>query len=98
MMKRIVTLNIATILTLSVFFLITYYFLLMDSFFSISSIIASAHHLAIKKHLLVLGLLPIYIATVIFGTATLGIYLGTSIQDRILRLKEKSLQKSPLKI
>jgi hypothetical protein len=91
-MKKLVTLNIGTILTLAILFLVIYYVLLLNNFFSISSIIANAHHLALKKHLLVLGLLPIYIATMIFGTATIGIYLGTSIQERIMRAVKNRFQ------
>ncbi len=84
-MKKLVTLNIGVILTLTMLFSVIYYILLVNNFLSISSIIANTHHLAIKKHLLVLGLLPIYIAAMIFGTALLGTYLGSTLQDRIGR-------------
>lgn len=98
-MKKLVGLNIGAILALIVFFLIIYYFLLVNDFFSISSIIANAHHLAIKKHLLVLGLLPVYIAAMIFGSALLATYLGSYAQKRISRAvgKDCGYQKAQVK-
>lgn len=47
---------------------------------SISEIIHQAHHLTITQHLLILGLLPIYIATIVFSACLLGIYLGTKLK------------------
>ncbi|MBV9576221.1 MAG: hypothetical protein JO149_06325 [Gammaproteobacteria bacterium] len=89
-MKKLVGLNIGAILALIIFFLVIYYFLLVNDFFSISSIISNAHHLAIKKHLLVLGLLPVYIAAMIFGSAVIATYLGSSIQNRISKAVRNS--------
>lgn len=70
---------------------IAYYFLLNDNFLhsSISSIIAHARPLAVKKHLIVLGLLPIYIATIIFGSATIVIYL-TARLEHLLASRDKT--------
>ena len=68
-----------------------YYLLLRDNYLhsSIASIITYAHHLAIREHLLILGLLPIYIAFMIFGSATVGLYLGASVQTLLSRTVKK---------
>lgn len=86
-MKQILPLNIATFISFVVIFSIAYYFLLQDNFLhiSISGIISRAHYLALKKHLLVLGLLPIYIATVVFGAAILSVQLGSTLSGLIAR-------------
>lgn len=64
-----------------------YFFLLNDHFLhiSIKSIISCAHDLAIKKHLLVLGFLPIYIAAMMFGSILLGIYFGSRLENLLTR-------------
>jgi Na+/citrate or Na+/malate symporter len=87
-MKKIVSLNLATIFTLMVLSYFAYYLLVSDNFMhiSISSILSQAHHLEMKKHLLILGLLPFYIAAVIFGTAILSLYLGSLLQQFLKRL------------
>ena len=92
-MKKIVSLNLATILTFIVLSYVAYYLLVRDNFLhiSISAIIGNSHHLDIKRHLLVLGLLPFYIAAMIFGTGILSIYLGSRIQERFIRLRDKPL-------
>lgn len=60
-----------------------YYILLKDTFLnaSISSIIASSHKFARQNHVLVLGLIPIYISLMIFGASILGIYVGSRLQQ-----------------
>lgn len=70
---------------------IAYYLLLRDNYLhsSISSIIDYSHNLAIREHLLILGLLPIYIGFMIFGAATVGLYLGASIQTILTRVARK---------
>lgn len=87
-MRKFIILNIATFLIFIALFYVAYHCLTRDHFLpiSISSIIAHSHNLEIKKHLLVLGLLPFYIAAVIFGTALLSAYLGTIIQKRVKKL------------
>jgi len=86
-MKQIIPLNIGTILSFMVMFTIAYYLLLQDNFLhiSISSIITRAHYLEIKRHLIVLGLLPVYIATIIFGAGIASVYLGATVQALIRR-------------
>ena len=67
---------------------IIYYFLIIDNIFhlSISSIISYTQDLAITQHLLIMGLLPIYIATTVFGTA----YVAFLLQQFLFRLVCKS--------
>lgn len=86
-MRKLVSLNIGIILALMMCFLLAYYFLIYDNFFhaSISSIISQSNDLESKKHLLVLGLLPIYIGTVIFGMCSLGVCLGSYAQKLMLK-------------
>lgn len=90
-MKKIPSINIATLLTFFVLSFGAYYLLLRDNFFhaSISAIIAQSHSLETTRHLLVLGLLPFYIAAVIFGTAMLSIYIGSFFNQFALRFKNK---------
>lgn len=86
-MKKIASQNIAVLITLTVVFYAVYALLLQDTFLntSISSIIARSHDLELRTHLIVLGLLPIYIATVVFGSAMLGIYIGSWVKQIMLR-------------
>lgn len=80
------------IIAVSLLFLLcsVYYLLIQDTVLhtSISSIIAYSHKLALQNHVLVLGLIPIYISFMVFGAALLGIYLGTQLQ-RLLSRKQK---------
>lgn len=91
-MKRLANLNIGILIALVLACYCAYYLLLQDNFLhtSISDIIASSHQLHTQKHLLVLGLLPIYIGTIVFGFAMLGIYLGLQVQRHILRKSIKN--------
>ena len=82
MPNRKLSLNISIIVAITAIFYVVYYLLLFDNYLhiSISSIISHSHHLQDRKHLLVLGLLPIYIAAMIFGAAMLSIYLGSRLE------------------
>jgi hypothetical protein len=75
---------------------VAYYLLVSDNCIhcSISYIINYAHTLAIKEHLLVVAALPIYIATVIFGSALLGITLSNRIEKFFARSRKKKLTKN----
>jgi hypothetical protein len=86
MKKTILSLNIVIIITLTVICYAAYSLLLQDNFLhsSISAIISMSHQLDPKRHLIVLGLLPIYIATVIFGAALLGLYIGSFVQEYLM--------------
>ena len=48
--------------------------------FSISSITQSANHFAGHWRIMAVAFIPIYIAVMVFGTALLGVYLGSSLQ------------------
>ena len=69
-MKKIIYSNLTGLITLLVSAAVIYYFLLHENFMhlSIACIINNSHHLADRQHIVVLGLLPIYIAIIIFGT------------------------------
>jgi uncharacterized membrane protein YfcA len=86
MTKRF-SISIGTIFAIITVSYLAYYLLLCKNFLhtSISEIISYSHSLAITKHLLILGLLPVYIAAMVFGTAMLGIYLSSLVQHLILR-------------
>ena len=88
-MKRLQKLNLGIVLALLVACYVDYYYLLQDSYFSISSIITHTHNLDGKKHLLVLALLPIYISTMVFGAATIGLYLGRIFQNFLSALQKR---------
>lgn len=87
-MKKNLSPNIGAIISSVMIFIIAYYILLNDTCFhtSIASIIALSENLKLKEHMLVLGLLPVYIATIVFGAAIFGLYLGSSIQVRFARI------------
>lgn len=44
---------------------------------SISAMLSALGHWARHWHVLAIGLLPVYIALMVFGTAVVGIYLGS---------------------
>lgn len=81
---------ICRIITLIAVFYAAYSLLLLDNSLhtSISSIIDKSHHLQAVKHIAVLGLLPIYIGTMVFGSAMLGLYLGAKLQRLLASMRE----------
>lgn len=66
--------------------LLAFYLLVADNGLhcSISSIITYARSLQMNQHAVVLGMLPIYIAAVIFGAAILGAVLGKRVERFII--------------
>jgi hypothetical protein len=82
MRNKPLSITISCITVLAAVACVAYYLLFTDNFLhiSIASIIHASHHLNIKSHLLILGLLPIYIAGMIFGAALIGLYLGSKIE------------------
>jgi hypothetical protein len=74
-----------------------YYLLLTDNRFhcSIAYIIHYAHTLALRQHLTLLGLLPIYIAIVIFGAAMLGVAFSHHLDSYIKRILKQKRSKAP---
>lgn len=93
-MRNLISLKLASATALAAVFCVVYYVLFSDSFMHISvgSILAQCHELSLKKHLLVLGLIPIYIALMIFGAAVLGMYIGTMLQSFLDRASKKTLK------
>lgn len=85
MLERFIDSKISIVLATMIACYLAYYLLLSenDLHTSIASIIAYSHHLTHGQHILLLALLPIYIALMIFGSASVGLYLGKGIQ-RIL--------------
>lgn len=86
-MEKRLKFNIGTIIAFTALSYVVYYLLVSDNslHISIGYIISHTHHMALKKHLIVLGLLPVYIAIMVFGAATLGTYIGSSLQHLITR-------------
>ena len=66
---------------------IAYYLLISNNWLhcSIATIIQYAHTLPVNRHLILLGLLPIYIAFVIFGSALLIASLGKWLEGLVMR-------------
>lgn len=79
--------NMVTLVTLTIVVYVSYFMLIQDNFLhtSIDNIIQNTHQLDPKTHLIVLGLLPIYIATVIFGSTIIGLYSGIAMQQILNR-------------
>ncbi|HTM63954.1 MAG TPA: hypothetical protein VL360_05575 [Gammaproteobacteria bacterium] len=87
-MKFILTsLSLASLISQFLTGVIAYYLLIWDNYFkcSIANIIHYAHNLPLHKHLVLLGMLPIYIAIVIFGSALLSTFVGSRMKDFIIR-------------
>lgn len=82
-MQRLAKFNIGMLFALILATYLAYYLLLQDNCLhtSIGFILSHSHGLALKEHLIVLGLLPIYIAMIIFGAGLLAAYLGSTLQD-----------------
>ena len=64
-------------------FYFAYYLLLQDNFASISSIVDTAYTFVLRKHFIVFGLLPVYIAIIIFGIGMLSMYVSSVIENRL---------------
>lgn len=64
-----------------------YYLLLPDNIlpFTIPSALTCINHWVRHWHVLAVGLLPIYLALMIFGAGVLGIYFGSAAQRWLTR-------------
>lgn len=94
-MKKSTSLNLGGFICLVVAVYLLYCLLLRDNMmpFSIYSVFSSINHWAKDWHIIVIGLLPIYLALMIFGTAMFGVYLGSAIQRWISALSNKFVRK-----
>lgn len=86
-MKPKFSLSISNAIAIVTASLLAYYLLLCENFLhtSISEIIDYSDTLEVTQHMLILGLLPIYIAAMVFGAAMFGIYLGSILQHIIFK-------------
>lgn len=82
------SLNTGMITGLAIVLYLVYRLLLQDNplHLSISAIITYSHHLATKQHLILIALLPVYVASIIFGATLLGLYLGSTLQGVLVRV------------
>lgn len=87
--KKPVAFKIITFFSASVAIYIVYYLLLQGTYcpFSISSLICLSQKLTIQKHLLIVGLLPLYITFMISAGALIGFYLGKLLNKLFHHLK-----------
>jgi len=76
------TFNLGALICLVAVVYLIYYLLLMDHLLplSISSVFSGFNHRIHHWHVLAVGLLPVYLALMIFGTSIIGIYLGGALQ------------------
>ena len=80
-MKKI-QLNLGVILCLAILTAILAYILVEDDIlpFAIPTVMEAINHRVGHWHVLVVGLMPVYVALMIFGTGMLSIYLGSAVQ------------------
>ncbi len=83
--------NLGGILCLVAAVYLICYFLIRDAVtpISINSMILSLNHWSNHWRVLAVGLMPIYIALMLFGTAMLGIYFGSFLHRRIAKFFKK---------
>lgn len=81
------SLNLGGAIALSLTIYMVYRLLVKNKMlpFSISSILSSSSHLFNHWHVLAVGLVPVYLGLIIFGTALVSIYCGSAIQSWITR-------------
>jgi hypothetical protein len=99
-MKKQHKLNIGAIISLAGVLYIMYHILIFDGMLplSISTIMDTLSHCIKHWHILVIALIPVYIALVLFSTAAFGIYLGNILQHWIVhRLNQKNCIRSNAK-
>lgn len=83
--------NLGGVLCLIGVFYLICYFLIHDVVtpISISSVLSSINHWTKHWHVLAVGLLPIYVALMIFGTAIMGVYFGSAVHRWIVKMFKK---------
>jgi hypothetical protein len=82
------TLNVGGIVCLLAAVYCIYYLLVLDDIlpFSISSVLTWSSQYAKEWHILTVGLMPIYLALMIFGTSMFSLYFGSALQRWLSRL------------
>ncbi len=82
------TLNLGGIIFLLATVYIIYYLLLKDTLlpFSVSSLLAWGDNCSKCWHVLAVGLIPIYLAMVIFGAGVLSVSIGSALQRWLTKL------------
>jgi hypothetical protein len=65
-----------------------YYLLLKDNLlpFSVSSVLAFGNQWSKHWHIFAVGLVPIYLGLIIFGTSVLSLYVGTALSRWVSQL------------
>jgi hypothetical protein len=76
------SLNLGGIISLVATVYFIYYLLLKENLlpFSISSVLTWGSEWSKHWHILAVGLVPIYLGLMIFGTAVLSLYVGAALQ------------------
>lgn len=90
-MKYFYKYNIGSIVMLMMASYLAYYLLLDNNWLhtSIASIINTTQDLPFESHLLIVGLIPIYVGVIVFGAGLLGIYWGNRLQHYIVKRHKK---------
>lgn len=86
-MNKRYSLNFGALICLVAAVYCMYCILLQDDVlpFSIGAVVNSMNHWAKHWRILVVGLLPIYVALMFFGTAIIGLYIGSNLQRWLTR-------------
>jgi len=90
-MQKKHTVNIGGLICLIVTVFLIYLLLIKDKLLSlsISSISVLTSHMTKHWHVLAVGLIPVYLALIIFGAAIVSLYLGSNLQRWIKKLSHK---------
>ncbi len=90
-MRKKISLNIGGLICLLITIYVIYYLLLKDTVlpFSVSSLLTWGNHCSKQWHILTIGLIPIYLAMIVFGAGMLSIYLGSVLQHWLSKLWEE---------
>lgn len=90
-MKRKNTINAGGILFLMILLYLLYRALVQNDIlpFSIDAVQATMNHWVKHWHIIVVGLLPVYVAVVLLGVVLSGVCIGSAVQRWLLRLFQK---------
>ena len=87
-LNKKLTLNVGGFICLMFTVYLVYDLVLKDTQFplSVSALLVFGSHLSRIWHLLTIGLIPIYLALIIFGIGLASLYFGSMMQNWITRL------------